>query len=385
MYYAGKRGVIIKKLIILILIVLFITGCNTTQQQKGNQKKTSQNPTSQKNTYPNANEAEPSATAMTDLEFAKTIIATGYDSEEKAEETIDLAWAIPMVIGYYKWEERRQKDYYKEKRALITEVAWNSPTMQFLINHSNSWHEPTLVEVLNIKVGKNRNIISGTLRINLIINSVQDKPAFIDFEVAKTPEGWKYTKLGKLVLRKRYTPEADGGPFYLEADKIINNLVQREEYTDEFSGIEDLYLSDFVLTLEDGKPIPPEKMIPTEYIWHLMFHDEISGFGLGMGDKLIQAVINNEPEGVITKEAQNFTWNELLKYGELWQGPVFTIKGFELLDRNSIRGTLRLFPKGFPVGEQKWSLLDFKLEKTENGWRYTNLSNLRTPKKKINN
>lgn len=241
--------------------------------------------------------------------------------------------------------------------------------MQFLIKHKEVWKDPFPVEVLNAHVGKNRDKITGVLRMSLTMTSAHDKPAFVEFELTNTPEGWKYTKFGKLILRKSIIPEP-GGQFFLDADEIINNKDKAEDYSGRFSN--DMYKTDIVLTLEEGELIPPEQMIPTEYVWYVMFYDEISGFGLGIGDKLMQAMAKNKPESVINRQIQQSPeWESLLNYGNSLENPEFAIRSFEFIDHNNLKGTIRLFSKGLSI------LVDFKLEKTENGWRYTNLSNLR--------
>lgn len=345
----------------------FIFGCSHIHQNIGRQTDGEQND----GTKPSEQQLETQLVEMSNLEYAKTIMSAGPGNWQGT----DLAWAIPLVVGKYRYNEQWEKDYYKRDRAVISETAWNSPAMQFLIDHSEFWYEPFPVEVLNMKINGNRTKITGTLRLTLNTGGgVFDHPAFVDFEVTKAPGGWKYSKLGKVVIRKKYDLSPSG--MFLEAAKLINDQETKKICQNgSFSGLSDLDLNDFVLTIDEDKLISTDHMIPSEYVWYVMFYDEISELGLGMGKKLINAVSNNQPTGVLASGVEKSpVWKQLTEQSSQWIEPTFSIKNFKLINRNKIRATMRIYPQGLYTNDPKWYLLDFELEKEDGDWRYTSLN-----------
>lgn len=86
--------------------------------------------------------------------------------------------------------------------------AESSESWQYLYDHKAWWKDPVFLGVDNLEV-IGREKITGMLRFNLYKGLDWDKPAYLDFELTRTQDGWIYTRFGKLTIRKSGYPKSD--------------------------------------------------------------------------------------------------------------------------------------------------------------------------------
>ncbi len=346
-----------KKLLLLFIVIsIFLYGCSYSEPNQGDASLN--------------NMVDKSQDDMTDEEFANYIL-----SEEHLDETIGLLY-------YYGNEQQMKRDYYIKERSRIDAKAWNSPSMRYLLRHHQWWYEPRVYEILDIKVGKNRNVITGVFRMTMVpATSVIDKPAFLEFEVTKKSNGWMFSNFGKLQIKNSYylKPPED----FRSTSEILIPTGNKVTY-DEDLGDEGISLKNVSVTIDNGF-VPTEEMTPEEYVWYVMFYDNISDFGLGLGNKLVEALVTNNPRNLLSTQAKKSpSWRYLIKNNELWRNPLFSsIEEFELISRNKIKGIMKLYLINTNFWEKE-GRLEFTLEKTKNGWQYTDFGMLKIPKVNYN-
>lgn len=112
-------------------------------------------------------------------------------------------------------------------------------------------------------------------------------------------------------------------------------------------------------------------MTSEEFVWYVLFYDEIDDYGLGMINILLKVFLDEMPadEWVSLKVQQSNLWHYIKEQSTNWEEN-WRLKSFELVDKKQILGTMVVELPEYPFTKEYF---DFLLTKKENNWQFSEL------------
>jgi hypothetical protein len=135
------------------------------------------------------------------------LVLYGATVPEQYDSEIGLLYKIEDVI-------RNSTVITEEEKKFFTKEAWESPSLQYLIQYSDHWDD---TQVFPVDISMYTDMIRGILYIDLLKGQgAEYKPAILWFKAEKIDGMWKYTQFRHLDILKSFGLEGEA------------SLIQRE-------------------------------------------------------------------------------------------------------------------------------------------------------------